>query len=116
VAKETLYLSGWWAQLNITLNLYFNNRWEMFMTGTVTIHCSQRTVLPDVKLKMRNISEVTPNTMANHEKNSPVLCFQVVAGTIHGKMVPVQFQTDAQCFGDLSLLPLSRHDGGTDNL
>jgi hypothetical protein len=38
--------------------------------------------------------------------------FRVVADTIHGKMVPVQFQTQAQCFGDLSLLPLPRDDGG----
>jgi hypothetical protein len=41
---------------------------------------------------------------------------RVVAATIHGRMVPVQFQTQAQCFGDLSLHPLPRDDRGRDNL
>jgi hypothetical protein len=31
-------------------------------------------------------------------------------------MVPEKFQTEAQCFGDLPLLPLSRDDGGRENL
>jgi hypothetical protein len=42
--------------------------------------------------------------------------FTAVAATIHRKMVPVQFQTQAQCSGDLSLLPLSRDDGGREDL
>jgi hypothetical protein len=42
--------------------------------------------------------------------------FRVVAATIYGKMVPVQFETQAQSFGDLSLLPLSRNDEGRQNM
>jgi hypothetical protein len=32
------------------------------------------------------------------------------------KMVPEEFQRQAQGFGDLSVLPLSREHGGTENL
>jgi hypothetical protein len=42
--------------------------------------------------------------------------FRVVAATIHGKMVPVQLQTQAKCFRNLSLLPLSRDVGGREYL
>jgi hypothetical protein len=42
--------------------------------------------------------------------------FRDGAATIHGKMFPVQFQTEAQYFGHLSLLPLLRDDGGRENL
>jgi hypothetical protein len=42
--------------------------------------------------------------------------FRVVAAFTPGRMVPVQFQTGDQYFGDLPLLPLSRDDGGPGNL
>jgi hypothetical protein len=42
--------------------------------------------------------------------------FSIVAATIHGKIVLVLFQTQAQRFGDLSLLPISRDDGARENL
>jgi hypothetical protein len=41
--------------------------------------------------------------------------FRAVAATIHGRMIPVQFQTEAQCMGDLSVHQLSRDDGSREN-
>jgi hypothetical protein len=59
---------------------------EMFMNLTATIHSTKRILLLDVKLKMRNTSKGTPNSMC-----FMFHVFRVVAVTIHGKMVPVQF-------------------------
>jgi hypothetical protein len=42
--------------------------------------------------------------------------FRVVAATIHGKMVPAQFHTEMQRSIHLSLLPLSRDEGGREDL
>jgi hypothetical protein len=61
------------------------------------------------------MSKGTLNTMSNHGKTHLFYVFRVLAATIHGKTVPVQFQTKAQCFGHLSLLPLSRDDGDREN-
>jgi hypothetical protein len=54
--------------------------------------------------------------MPNSEKTQLFYVCRVVAATIHGKMLPAQFQTEAQCFEELSLLVLSRDDGGRENL
>jgi hypothetical protein len=84
---------------------------EMFMNVTATIHSSKRILLLDVKLKMQNTSKGTPNSTC-----FMFHVFRVVVVTIHAKTVPVQFQTEAQCFRHLFLLPLSRDGGGRENL
>jgi hypothetical protein len=88
----------------------------LFLTATATIHCSKKILLPDVNRKMRNKSKGTPHTMLNHEKDLLVLCFQGCGCTIYRKTVPIEFHTEAQLFGHLSLLPLSRGDGGRENI
>jgi hypothetical protein len=50
------------------------------------------------------------------EKTHLFYVFRVVAATIHGKMVCVQFQTQAQSSGDLSLLLLSKDEEDRENL
>jgi hypothetical protein len=86
------------------------------MTGSATIHSSKKIQLLDVKLKTQSTSKGTPNTMPNHEKTHLFYVFRVVAATIHRKMVTVQFQTEALCFGHLTVLVLSRDNGGRENI